>query len=168
MQQADGMWRGAGMAGRTPRGCQGAFTCLPFVLRQTAWPRARCSPCGAAGNTQAHPCPPMSAPTTPTPHPPQEAMRRTRKLCAIMLDTLGREVMVRRPFRWAEGSALGLGFDVRVQVTGVGFRVSGVEGPGLGPSSPPLTRHTPLPAGLTPTAGPTRPGRRSPSSRGRS
>ncbi|GBF87464.1 pyruvate kinase [Raphidocelis subcapitata] len=29
----------------------------------------------------------------------QEAMRRTRKLCAIMLDTLGREVMIRRPFR---------------------------------------------------------------------
>jgi len=30
----------------------------------------------------------------------QEAMKRTRKLCAIMLDTLGREVMIRRPFRW--------------------------------------------------------------------
>ncbi|KAI8472796.1 MAG: pyruvate kinase [Monoraphidium minutum] len=29
----------------------------------------------------------------------QEAMRKTRKLCAIMLDTLGREVMIRRPFR---------------------------------------------------------------------
>jgi hypothetical protein len=28
-------------------------------------------------------------------------MRRTRKLCAIMLDTLGREVMIRRPFRCA-------------------------------------------------------------------
>jgi pyruvate kinase len=26
-------------------------------------------------------------------------MRKTRKLCAIMLDTLGREVMIRRPFR---------------------------------------------------------------------
>jgi hypothetical protein len=26
-------------------------------------------------------------------------MRRTRKLCAIILDTLGREVMIRRPFR---------------------------------------------------------------------
>lgn len=31
----------------------------------------------------------------------QEAMRRTRRLCAIMLDTLGREVMIRRPFRCA-------------------------------------------------------------------
>lgn len=29
----------------------------------------------------------------------QEAMRRTRRLCAVVLDTLGREVMVRRPFR---------------------------------------------------------------------
>ena len=29
----------------------------------------------------------------------QEAMRRTRKLCAIVVDTLGRELMVRRPFR---------------------------------------------------------------------
>eukprot|EP00775_Hariotina_reticulata_P003154 gene3154-3431_t len=29
----------------------------------------------------------------------QTAMRQTRKLCAIVLDTLGREVMIRRPFR---------------------------------------------------------------------
>lgn len=29
----------------------------------------------------------------------QAAMRKTRKLCAIVLDTLGREVMIRRPFR---------------------------------------------------------------------
>jgi pyruvate kinase len=29
----------------------------------------------------------------------QEAVRRTGRLCAVMLDTLGREVMVRRPFR---------------------------------------------------------------------
>jgi pyruvate kinase len=29
----------------------------------------------------------------------QEAMRRTRRLCAVVLDTLGREIMVRRPFR---------------------------------------------------------------------
>jgi len=28
-----------------------------------------------------------------------EAMRRTRRLCAVVLDTLGREIMVRRPFR---------------------------------------------------------------------
>ncbi len=28
-----------------------------------------------------------------------EAMKRTRKLCAIVIDTLGREVMIRRPFR---------------------------------------------------------------------
>lgn len=28
----------------------------------------------------------------------QEAMRRARRLCAVMVDTLGREVMVRRPF----------------------------------------------------------------------
>ncbi|KIY94684.1 hypothetical protein MNEG_13279 [Monoraphidium neglectum] len=29
----------------------------------------------------------------------QEAMRLTRRMCAIVLDTLGREVMIRRPFR---------------------------------------------------------------------
>eukprot|EP00879_Flechtneria_rotunda_P021199 GHRR01022332.1.p1 GENE.GHRR01022332.1~~GHRR01022332.1.p1 ORF type:complete len:557 (+),score=186.89 GHRR01022332.1:438-2108(+) len=29
----------------------------------------------------------------------QTAMKQTRRLCAIMLDTLGREVMIRRPFR---------------------------------------------------------------------
>lgn len=29
----------------------------------------------------------------------QTAMKKTRRLCAIMLDTLGREVMIRRPFR---------------------------------------------------------------------
>jgi len=43
---------------------------------------------------------PKSNTRQPPNNPLQEAMRRTRKLCAIVLDTLGREVMIRRPFRW--------------------------------------------------------------------
>ena len=37
--------------------------------------------------------PPWFLPTPPV----QAAMSRTKKLCAVIVDTLGREVMVRRP-----------------------------------------------------------------------
>jgi hypothetical protein len=70
---------------------------------------------------------------------PQEAMRRTRKLCAIMLDTLGREVMIRRPFRWG-----GAGPGRAVRGGGAGARAGppaqGAWGTGRRPPGPRLTR----------------------------
>jgi hypothetical protein len=100
----------------------------------------------------------------------QEAMRRTRKLCAIMLDTLGREVMIRRPFRCVAAT---VGCCVAAccgsGCVGALFVVMPLRARLSARASTPPTqslrtnKNGHKTAASTPTAGPTRPARRSPS-----
>jgi hypothetical protein len=55
----------------------------------------------------------------------QVAMSRTKKLCAVIIDTLGREVMVRRPCVFGpDGWPAHLGDHGKISMAGLDFGLS--------------------------------------------